>query len=67
MNNNKVWVSELNEHGRFHVAEPIRFYDTTLRDGEQTVGVALSPQQKVEIARKLDELGVSRIDHKDHR
>ncbi|HKC70374.1 MAG TPA: hypothetical protein VKB60_02070, partial [Terriglobales bacterium] len=42
--------------------QPIRFYDTTLRDGEQTVGVVLSPQQKLEIARKLDELGVSRIE-----
>ncbi len=40
----------------------IRFYDTTLRDGEQTVGVVLSPQQKLEIARSLDQLGVSRIE-----
>ncbi len=40
----------------------VRFYDTTLRDGEQTVGVVLSPQQKLEIARKLDELGISRIE-----
>ena len=60
--NNKVWVSELNEHGRFHVAAPIRFYDTTLRDGEQTVGVVLSPEQKLEIAHKLDALGIARIE-----
>jgi isopropylmalate/homocitrate/citramalate synthase len=40
----------------------VRFYDTTLRDGEQTVGVVLSPQQKLEIALKLDELGVGRIE-----
>jgi isopropylmalate/homocitrate/citramalate synthase len=40
----------------------VHFYDTTLRDGEQTVGVILSPQQKLEIARKLDELGVSRVE-----
>jgi len=40
----------------------VRFYDTTLRDGEQTVGVVLSPQQKLEIARKLDDLGISRIE-----
>ncbi|HJS99093.1 MAG TPA: hypothetical protein VJ756_08380 [Terriglobales bacterium] len=62
----KVWVSELNARpeirGAFLRKQPIRFYDTTLRDGEQTVGVVLSPQQKLEIARKLDELGVSRIE-----
>jgi isopropylmalate/homocitrate/citramalate synthase len=62
----QVWVSELNARpeirGAFPGKQPIRFYDTTLRDGEQTVGVVLSPQQKLEIARKLDELGVARIE-----
>jgi len=62
----KIWVSELNARtevgGNFRPAEPIRYYDTTLRDGEQTVGVVLDPNQKVEIAQKLDELGVSRIE-----
>jgi isopropylmalate/homocitrate/citramalate synthase len=61
----KIWVSELNARPEIRSAFPrqtVHFYDTTLRDGEQTVGVALSPQQKVEIARKLDELGVSRIE-----
>jgi isopropylmalate/homocitrate/citramalate synthase len=62
----KIWVSELNGRadvgGDFRPAEPIRYYDTTLRDGEQTVGVVLDPHQKVEIAQKLDELGISRIE-----
>ena len=63
--NSKIWVSDLNS--RPEVRPPflpgtVRFYDTTLRDGEQTVGVVFSPQQKLEIARKLDELGVSRIE-----
>ncbi len=62
----KVWVSELNRlpdiRGRFDTTQPVRFYDTTLRDGEQTVGVVFSPQQKLEIARKLDELGIGRIE-----
>jgi isopropylmalate/homocitrate/citramalate synthase len=63
--NAKVWVSELNARPEIRSAFPrstVRFYDTTLRDGEQTVGVVLSPQQKLEIARKLDELGVGRIE-----
>jgi isopropylmalate/homocitrate/citramalate synthase len=63
--NSKIWVSELNARPEVRAAFPhntVHFYDTTLRDGEQTVGVVLSPQQKLEIARKLDELGVSRIE-----
>src|SRR5437764_7578284 len=61
----KIWVSELNARSEIRAAfprTPVQFYDTTLRDGEQTVGVVLSPEQKLEIARKLDELGVSRIE-----
>jgi len=61
----QVWVSELNARPEIRSAfpkVPVRFYDTTLRDGEQTVGVVLSPQQKLEIARQLDALGVSRIE-----
>ena len=58
-------MSDLNARPEIRSAFPrsqVRFYDTTLRDGEQTVGVVLSPQQKLEIARKLDELGISRIE-----
>ncbi|MCI0541182.1 MAG: hypothetical protein L0Z50_38765 [Verrucomicrobiales bacterium] len=62
----KVWVSELNSRpevrSNFRVSTPVRFYDTTLRDGEQTVGVVLDPRQKLEIARRLDELCVDRIE-----
>src|SRR5512146_2971794 len=62
----KIWVSDLNSAPEvrqpFAGRGPVRFYDATLRDGEQTVGVVLSPQQKLEIARALDRLGVARIE-----
>ena len=59
-----IWTGELNEHALAGAARPqtVRFYDTTLRDGEQTVGVVLAPEQKLVIAQALDELGVERIE-----
>ncbi|MFH0897663.1 MAG: 2-isopropylmalate synthase [Candidatus Bathyarchaeota archaeon] len=38
------------------------FLDTTLRDGEQTPGVSLKPEDKLRIAKRLDELGVHIIE-----
>ncbi|MCW4007755.1 MAG: 2-isopropylmalate synthase [Candidatus Bathyarchaeota archaeon] len=42
--------------------EKIRVFDTTLRDGEQTPGVSLTPENKLRIAQRLDELGVDVIE-----
>ena len=44
------------------IVEKVRIFDTTLRDGEQTPGVSVSPEQKLQIAIKLDELGVDAIE-----
>ena len=59
----KVWTGDLNAKA----LEPqpritVGLYDTTLRDGEQTVGVVLPPEQKLEIARALDAAGIDRIE-----
>lgn len=40
----------------------VELYDTTLRDGSQTEGISYSVQDKVSIARKLDELGINFIE-----
>ncbi len=37
-------------------------YDSTLRDGEQTPGIVFSEEQKIMIARKLDEMHVPEIE-----
>jgi isopropylmalate/homocitrate/citramalate synthase len=54
------WTGDINDAHGF-VAE-VGFYDTTLRDGEQTVGVVLTADDKLELALGLDELGIERIE-----
>jgi 2-isopropylmalate synthase len=40
----------------------ITIFDTTLRDGEQSPGIALHPHEKAEIAAQLERLGVDVIE-----
>ena len=42
--------------------EHVRIFDTTLRDGEQSPGCSMTPQQKVVMARALADLGVDIIE-----
>lgn len=42
--------------------EPIFLYDTTLRDGTQGESINFSAQEKVRIAKRLDELGIHYIE-----
>ena len=45
-----------------NLADKIYIFDTTLRDGEQAPGVALTVDEKIQIAQKLDKLGVDKIE-----
>ena len=40
----------------------IQILDTTLRDGEQSPGIALQPHEKAEIAEQLERLGVDVVE-----
>ena len=39
-------------------ANRVKFFDTTLRDGEQSPGITLNTREKLEIAHQLRRLGV---------
>jgi isopropylmalate/homocitrate/citramalate synthase len=60
-----IWTGDINERSvdtSPFEGRRIGIYDTTLRDGEQTVGVVLTPDDKLAIAIALDALGVDRIE-----
>lgn len=60
----KTKVSQFVEPVIQHVDFPVRvnIFDTTLRDGEGTPGVNFTLEEKVEIAKALDALGVALIE-----
>ncbi|HEU0247247.1 MAG TPA: hypothetical protein VFR38_09205 [Gaiellaceae bacterium] len=63
LDRSKLWTGDLNAKAlepQPHVT--VGLYDTTLRDGEQTVGVVLSPEDKLAIASALSAAGVDRIE-----
>jgi len=63
----KWWVSPYNfvedvKKELKNMPEKIKLHDVTLRDGEQTPGVVFNKEDKLEIAKLLDEIGVDRIE-----
>src|SRR5918996_955110 len=47
---------------RSPMAQPVRIFDTTLRDGEQSPGFSLRVSEKLLLARQLEALGVDIIE-----
>ncbi|HII53709.1 2-isopropylmalate synthase [Candidatus Micrarchaeota archaeon CG1_02_49_24] len=60
----KIYVSDYNESVNKSLSLPqkVRIFDTSLRDGEQLPGVTYRGEDKIEIARALDKLGVDIIE-----
>jgi methanogen homocitrate synthase len=63
---NEWWVSPYNcipeVTGTYQLPPRVEIHDATLRDGEQTPGIVFSLKDKIEIAEKLAEIGVDRIE-----
>lgn len=55
-------IMEQINNENMNIADKIYIFDTTLRDGEQTPGVALTVDDKIQIAQKLNNLGVDKIE-----
>ena len=58
----QYYTSPFNKEEEYKFPKNITIYDTTLRDGEQTPGVCFSQEDKLEIARKLDQLRIHQIE-----
>ena len=61
---NKIYVSEMmgKIRGSLKLPKKAYFFDTTLRDGEQTPGISFTHEEKLSIAQALDELGIDIIE-----
>ena len=59
-----IYVSQMMDEIRGSLILPERayFFDTTLRDGEQTPGISFNHEEKLSIAQALSELGIDIIE-----
>ena len=58
----QYFISHYNKESELKFPDDITIYDTTLRDGEQTPGVCFGLEDKLEIARKLDQFKIHQIE-----
>ena len=58
----QYFISHYNKESEIAFPKDFIIYDTSLRDGEQTPGVCFSLNEKLEIARKLDQLRIHQIE-----
>jgi 2-isopropylmalate synthase len=63
-NDEQINVSKIMDkiRGELTLPEKAYFFDTTLRDGEQTPGISFTHTEKLSIARSLDALGIDVIE-----
>ncbi len=67
MDKNGFWLSLYNEVPEVKkqlagMKKKVKIYDTTLRDGEQSIGVSMDAADKLAIAKRLAQAGVDRIE-----
>ncbi|MGN0177156.1 MAG: homocitrate synthase family protein [Methanobrevibacter sp.] len=58
----QYFISHYNKEQELKFPDDLIIYDTTLRDGEQTPGVCFSFDEKLEIAKKLDQFKIHQIE-----
>jgi 2-isopropylmalate synthase len=62
MPSNEFYLSQFKARSPINPPKNVIIFDTSMRDGEQTPGVTYTNDEKIEIAKKLDELGVPKIE-----
>jgi hypothetical protein len=56
------YAPEVREQFQSNLPRSVKFHDITLRDGEQQANIIFRGEEKIKIAKKLDEAGVDRIE-----